>query len=973
MPSLLGSVTSAISRNSNIKKSTTKINVPSKDGRLEDFTIYEASVFSPELAAKYPQIKSYVGFSNETPGTRLRMSVSPQGVQTMITYLDGSNVFMQPLEKGSNEYIVYKTSSKNLGKNNFLCKTIEDFKSSSLNKSSSTSKIYVNEGGANTKLLQKFRIAISTTGEYTQYHNDNNAANGNAVADALAAINATINRVNEVFETDMAIRFEVINAPQLIYTNAATDPYSDASVGTDEENFNNLSGWSLQLQKTLSTNLGSNISQANNAYDIGHLFGATGGGGNAGCIGCVCEDDTASDNDHKKGSGYTSPSNGIPEGDTFDIDFVAHEIGHQMGATHMFAYDTENAGTNSEPGSGSTVMAYAGITGANNVQTNSDDYFHYHSIKQILTNIVGKCQTTDAIINNPPIANAGPDYHIPAGTAYVLKGSATDLDGTSSLTYCWEQIDSGSSNYLNFGPDLVNGPVNRSLPPSNQSSRFIPKFSSVIAGKTTQTNPTLGDDWETVSTVARDLNWALTVRDRSPNNYLGGQSSYDTMVITVENVTPFTVNNPIAWVQGSTQTITWNVGATNNTTINCQSVNIKLSTNGGLTFPTIIAANVPNNGSYSYTVPSIPNTENARILIEAADNIFYDVSDFNFIISPNPNFLLVNENLDPIDCKDTSATINFDYQTANGFSQTTTFSASGLPPGSNATFLPSSLNTSGTVTMIINNLDTAPLGDYTITVRGTSNSIVKNKLIDFPFYNGICNSEGTTEYATGTTFVEFNTISNVTGKTVGYNDYKANASIVNRNASYPLTVQVNTDGDFDTNTLVWIDWNQNCIFDANETYNLGTATNVANGATSLSPLNITVPANAVLGLTTMRVTTKYADGTSVLPCELGFDGEVEDYSLNVVSTLSVEDFGFENFNVYPNPNNGNFTIKLSGSVSKDIQVSVYDLRGRSIFNKVYKNVGDFNENISLNQVQSGMYLLKVNDGLRHSTKKIIIK
>lgn len=208
------------------------------------------------------------------------------------------------------------------------------------------------------------------------------------------------------------------------------------------------------------------------------------------------------------------------------------------------------------------------------------------------------------------------------------------------LTYTWEQIDSGTTNYLNFGPNLNSGAMNRSLPPSASPNRYIPKLTSVLDGNTIQTNPTLGSDWETVSTVPRTLNWALTVRDRSPALPSGGQTSYDTMQITVEDVRPFSIVNPISWTQGVTETINWNVGETNNSPINCQNVNIVLSTNGGTTFDTLIASNIPNTGSYTFMVPAITNTSMARLLIEAADNIFYDVSDFDFSISTNPDFFL---------------------------------------------------------------------------------------------------------------------------------------------------------------------------------------------------------------------------------------------------------------------------------------------------------------------------------------------
>ncbi len=927
------------------QKVATTISLPAKNGAYQSFVVSEVSVFSPQLALKYPNIKSYTGFATDNSGAHLRMSVSHNSVETMITYPDGLVFFMQPTIKGANEYVAYNKTLKQLN-NSFECKTLNTF----IHTKSNSERRTLKEGGANNQTLQKFKIAISTTAEYTAYHYVSDS-----IADALAAINTTLNRVNEVFETDMAVRFELVDATDLIYTNADTDPYSNANVGVE-------GAWSGELQNTLTAQIG------NAAYDIGHLFGASGGGGNAGCIGCVCVDNA-------KGSGYTSPANSNPVGDTFDIDFVAHELGHQMGANHTFAFENEGEGVSSEPGSGTTIMGYAGLEGDNNVALFSDTYFHYHSIKQVLDNLKSKsCQTTENISNSAPVANAGADYHIPAGTAYVLKGSATDANTTDNLTYCWEQIDSGVTNYLNFGPDLITGSTNRSLPPANNPNRYIPKFESVLEGKTTQTNPSLGSDWETVSNVARILNWALTVRDRAPDNYSGAQTSFDTMIITVENVAPFTVNNPVSWAQGSTVSITWNVGETTNTTINCQNVAIKLSVDGGLTFSTITAS-TPNDGSYSYMVPtSIADTDSARLLIEAADNIFYDVSDYNFSINTTPSFTISEVEMTPITCGETTAVFNFEYVATNGFSETTTFTASGQPQGVNISFSPNTMSASGSVTMTVDDLENVPVGDYSITVTGSSASITKSRIFDFPFYNGICSSIANTYYGTSTTLVQFNTINQSSSKSSGYNNYTAISTDVRRDSTYDLRVNVNTDGNFDTTTMVWIDWNQNCSFDdAGEAYNLGTATDVNNGSTSGSPLSITVPAHAVLGTTMMRVSTKYKGDGVATACENGFDGEVEDYSINISPTASVEAFGFENLSVYPNPNNGAFTISLNGALNRDIMVSVFDMRGRLVHKNTFGNAGDFSEVITMGNIQSGMYLLRINDGFKTEIVKLVVK
>lgn len=933
-------------------QSNTIVTFPDENGKEHRYVIVEAPILAADVAVLHPNIKTYLGSRTDNSGTRIRFSITPLGLNAMISIPGEETVYIQPVTKISNgQYLVYNRNSKmNIGET-FECLTDDIGKKEEANASTSRD--------ANDQLLRTFRMAISVNGEYTQFMDDGNAGNGNAQADALAQVVATLNRTNEVFEVDMAITFTLVNGVDyngntLIFNNSGSDPYTG--------NFN------AQLQTLLTSAVG----EAN--YDIGHLFAYGGNNGNAGCIGCVCE--------NGKGSGFSShgflDNDGGPYmSDFFDIDYVPHEIGHQMGGNHTFSNNTEGTGVNSEPGSGTTIMGYAGITGGNDVQDHSDPYFHYQTINQILNNVTtgaNTCAVTTGISNNPPVGDAGADFAIPNGTAFVLKASATDADGADVLTYTWEQIDSGQTTNGQFGP-THGGPVWRSRPPSTSTDRYMPIYSRVLAGALTEENPVETADnssWETVSTIGRTLSFGLTVRDRSEAGGVGQtpQTDFDTMVVTVQGGSPFTVASPPAWGSGSTQTLLWNVAATNTAPINCQTVNIKFSIDGGLTFPTILASGVANDGSETITVPAVADTNTARIMVEAADNIFYALSD-NFPISSAASFALNSAAANQSACNIDAVTYDVDFYTVNGFNETTTFSAAGNPAGSTVVFTPTTLNADGLTTMDVTGLTGATPGDYTITVTGTSASETKTVDLILTVVNGLCASVANTQYETSTTLVQFNTIDNASAKPSGYSDYTAISTDVTAGSPYDLIVNQNTDGNYTCVTTVWIDWNQNCILEATEAYDLGSAVNTPNGPASNSPLALTVPIDALDGNTIMRVTTKYNSGAT--SCENAHDAEVEDYTVNVMPLLSVDEFGnLGGFSIFPNPNNGSFNVKLNSISNNDIKISVFDIRGRQVFNNNYKASAQFNEAINLGSVQSGMYMLQVSDGVNTHTKKVIV-
>ena len=592
------------------QKSETIISFPNSAGKMENFKVAENSNFEPELAAKYPDIKSYIGVGVEDPASKVYFSISSLGLSSMEIYGDKSAVFIQPYTKDLSTYIIYKKSDNKDNLNKLECKVLDVAQKGNLKA--------VSNKNADDAILRTFRLALSCTGEYTSYF-------GGTKAQALAAMNNTMTRVNGIFENDFSARMVLIaNNDDIIYTNASTDPYSPSS---------QMKKWSLELMNTLNSSIG------NNNFDIGHLFGRDGSGGNAGCIGCICDNDMSTYEDQGitypssyKGSGYTSPANGNPSGDTFDIDFVAHEMGHQFGGNHTWSYEPQSGLKPVEPGSGSTIMGYAGITNYD-VQKNSDPFFHALSIEQITNNIKTKtCSLNTPTGNSVPTANAGLDYIIPKSTPFMLTGSATDADG-DPLTYIWEQMDKGTSSETGANSAAketkIAGPIFRSWTPSSSSVRYFPIMSSILAGALKTTGMQI--DVEALPAVARTLNFRLTVRDNKAGG--GGNNSDDTKITVNSAAGPFAItsqNTAVSCVKGSSQIVTWDVAGTTANGVNTANVDILWSTDNGITWTTLLTA-TPNDGSETITIPDTL-TNSGRIMIKGSNHIFFDINNANISV-----------------------------------------------------------------------------------------------------------------------------------------------------------------------------------------------------------------------------------------------------------------------------------------------------------------------------------------------------
>jgi hypothetical protein len=598
-----------------------QVDIPYPDNSYKRFKIVETKMMEDGLAAQLPGIKTFTGQGIDDPYATIRIDYTYQGFHAFIMSPKG-NIFIDPYERtNTGLYISYNSKDYyNAEKENFQCKTITD-----VLQSPNT----VLTGTCIGTQLKTYRLALACTGEYA-------VAVCSPVAPTVlltaSAMLTSVNRVTGVYEKELAIRLILVaNNNNLIYLDGTTDPYTN----------NNGSTMLGQNQ----TNITTIITSAN--YDIGHVF-STGGGGVAG-LGVVCRST-------QKARGVTgSPS---PVGDAYDIDYVAHEMGHQFGGNHTFESQTSNCGggnrnqsTAYEVGSGTTIMAYAGICGTDDIQPHSDPYFHTKSFDEIIayttTGLGAGCPVVTATGNTlPTLVMPTTDLQIPKNTPFVLTATGADADG-DAITFDWEEWDitnSASGSAWNSGATSTTAPLFKSIVTQTTGTRYFPSLAVILAGYPSNPAAVMGGlKGETLPGVARDIKFRLTVRD----NRVGGSgvvtggdgcSSTGIFKVTVTADGPFTLTNPntaVVWASNSSQTVTWNVNNTNSVAgINCQNVDILMSTDGGNTYPVTVLANTPNDGSQLVTVPPVlSDVTTARFMIKAVGNVFFDISDVNFTIT----------------------------------------------------------------------------------------------------------------------------------------------------------------------------------------------------------------------------------------------------------------------------------------------------------------------------------------------------
>ncbi len=604
------------SRSLNSETTPLDINLPLPHGGFVRVSVTESPILSDELAARYPEIKTWSIVGVDDPAITGRIDFTVKGFHGMLVLADGETVFIDPDKVNSN---IYHSLNKrdNLsffnqdykcdvhGKHSFIPDTafskIRALQSST--KKTSSKKL----AQLSADSLITYRLALAGTAEYT-------AAVGGTKANAYASMVTTINRVNQIYQRDIGVKLQLVTGQEAIYTNATTDPYTDTST--------------TALVNENMASLHNIVGAAN--YDVGHVFarGSQGGLAYRG-VACLNQANVSTGGGVVlttgiKAGGATGFSS--PQGEIFNIQLVAHELGHQLGANHTFNSVLGSCGGGNraasaavEPGGGSTIMSYSGICSTDSFQTNADAMFHWKSVEEInqytRSDVTGSsCGTRTSTGNQKPVVNAGANHIIPINTPFVLDGSAT---GGSS--YTWDQMDAGTAS--NVDVDMGDNAIIRTLLPSSNKNRYIPRLSSLFAGTSTK--------GEKLPTTVRNMNFAFVARDGN-----GGIASDSVIISTEDTGAVFRVLSQSTlqtFSRGQTVDIAWQVAGTDNAPISCSSVDLKLLRSNGV--ENMLQAATANDGVETVIVPiSTPLMNGARIMVACANQPFFQISSGNITI-----------------------------------------------------------------------------------------------------------------------------------------------------------------------------------------------------------------------------------------------------------------------------------------------------------------------------------------------------
>ena len=675
------------------------ISIPMGNGKMEQFSVWRIAMLDPELAEACPYIRTYAGVSLTDARRTVRFSTTLRGFRALILQPDFGTAMIKPVFPGqaNSLYLAYdRADAPDDGPQNFQTGVApngtvwfgdnrERFTPPAANRGQELDPVR----------LKVYRFCVSAVGQFTQDH-------GGTKPLALSAVTEYTNFVSAAFERDIDVRLQLTSATQYVmFTDPNTDPF-DGPGNAD-----------YMTQNTAVLNQYTNF----NSHDLGHVY-IRGGGGVAGAIGNACGLNKAQG---CSAGSLTSPGS-MDYGDRF-LFVVGQEVGHQLGGGHTWSHcgaggnDQRTGQTAYEPGSGSTIMSYVGGCGSDNIQFSGDLYYHGGSIEEIktYTTFIGTCGSWIVTSNNPPVVTLPyvDNFNIPISTAFELNGAATDPDG-DPLTYSWEGIDVGPETPL--GEPQGNTAIFRSWPAVDVSNRIFPKLSTILSNGF---NPA-----EQLPTYTRDLTFRLTARDNKPDG--GGVGWADVAFKAVEVAGPFLVLSPNAsnaiWRVGELTEVKWDVANTNAVPVNCQRVNIRLSKDGGQTYPITLSANTENDGSQYVLVPD-ELTSLARVRVEAADNVFFDLSNANFKIQNpvQPSLTLGLTTDGGTICLPSDFSTDVVTAAVLGYNTPVSLDLLGvLPPGATASFSATNLNPGETSTLNINLGSVAVEGNFDVTIRAIS-------------------------------------------------------------------------------------------------------------------------------------------------------------------------------------------------------------------------------------------------------------
>lgn len=835
---------------SRVKGSSALINFPDENGEFIEFEITEAPVMHPELAEKYPNNRSYKGFSVTDASKKVRFSLNETGFSAIIMDGEKGHTLIEPLGADLRYYKVFSQNALE-GPKDLECLT----ESTPLDK-----KLFKNAvNQADQGYLKTYRLALAANGEYAQFHlKDQNATGWNEYdkkAVIMGTLTAAVTRINAVLERDLAISMQLVaNNDALIFLDPGQDPYDDFQSPDDAILYQNQA----TIDKIITTG----------NYDIGHVLTTTPG---VAKLRSVCVDGL-------KAQGVSGSFE--PIGNNFYFDVICHEIGHQLGANHTFNGSEASCGnqeqrveaTAVEPGSGSSIMAYGGYCGTQNIQSNSDLYFHGLSLMEINAFIGGSgaedCATkTDFEINlNPPTVLAGRDMIIPVGTPFKLTGEGSDADG-DQITYSWEQIDAGVT-IVPPSENARSGALFRSRNPSLESVRYFPSLKSLRNGN-------IASKWEVLPKVARELNFLLTVRD---NNQEGGQVVSDDVKLTItDQAGPFKVisqnSDEETWISGTQEMIKWDVAGTNSNGVDVSHVNILLSTDGGFSYPILLASNVINNGMQNVTVPEV-QAPHCFVMVEAVGHAFFAVSATPFSIGSFESICSTYESKD----------------------------------------IPKEV------------------------IFGSSNNAISFSEVD--------------------------------------EDYEIESITVSVKIKHPFIRDLALSLESPKGTLIELLKNP-CNFNDQDIDAVFSDKGEQVYCASLSPA---ISGNNQALSELAQLNGESAKGQWKLKVAdegPGDDGVLEAWSMTICTAkavLAVAEHSLGNFQVYPNPSEGQFRVVFSTEAAGDASISIYDLLGRKLLEDFYKEASiNFDEVINAGELISGIYILKVKRGPKVSFRKIKIK